>query len=67
VTPTSVMKSRRLTGCPSSRESYSTILRDALCITRKILTANVRFGSEADMARCRVDVRLTSNGGHPQA
>jgi hypothetical protein len=31
--PTSVMNSRRLTRCPSSTGSYTTMLRAALCIT----------------------------------
>ena len=44
--PTSVMKSRRLTGCPFSRRRYSTMLRAA---SRQILTADVRYGSKADI------------------
>jgi hypothetical protein len=44
--PTSVMKSRRLTGCPFSRRRYSTMLRMA---SRQILTADVRYGSKADI------------------
>src|SRR5262249_40291424 len=56
--PTSVMKSRRFTGCPSNRGFYPTMLT-VHGAARQIWINDVRFGSKADIEARLVDVRFT--------
>jgi hypothetical protein len=66
VTPTSVMKSRRLTGYPSSTGSYRTMLT-VHAASRQIWITDVRFGSLTDIAAAFPHVRFTLKSRHHQA
>src|SRR5262245_44063969 len=64
------MNSRRLTGWPLKRKVLPYHAAGRICASRQILTANVRFGSQADICGAQTHVRFTPNSDresrHPQ-
>src|SRR6516225_61096 len=61
--PTSVMNSHRLTSQAPQTEGLTLPCCGLHCASRQILTADVRFGSLADISGCPIDVRFTPKSG----